>query len=68
WNSMHRIAGTLKVQSKHRRLFSQLRGLDEITSIRQALRRPAWYLERLAAKVAQEWCPDGCKVLAGLNR
>jgi glycerate kinase len=46
------------ITSPRKKLFSTQRSLTELTSLEKARQRPAYWLERLAAQVANDWPPS----------
>jgi glycerate 2-kinase len=49
------MTGATADLKKANRLFTEVRTLTELTTVKRARARPAIWLERLAAKVAREW-------------
>jgi len=52
------LAGFVSPDAKKQKLFNQIHGLTELTSIRQAKAKPAYWLERLATRAARTWNCD----------
>ena len=52
------LAGVVTARDGHRNSFAEMRGLTELTSVENAKRKPARWLERLAAQTAREWCEE----------
>ena len=49
------IAGVVNVPANAAKLFLQVAALTEITSLEQAKRRPAYFLEKLSAAIVRRW-------------
>lgn len=49
------LAGSVSASAKKRRLFTRTHGLTELTSVAQAKANPAYWLQRLAARMARSW-------------
>jgi glycerate kinase len=49
------LAGTVDLSRPRQQAFFSLHALTELTTLDQAKARPAYWLERLAAKAAAEW-------------
>jgi glycerate kinase len=49
------LAGVVTAKADRQRVFAEARALTELTSPREAMARAAYWLERLAAHVAQQW-------------
>ena len=52
------LAGVVTAHEGHRKGFTEMRGLTELTSPENAKRKAALWLERLAARTAREWCGE----------
>lgn len=48
------LAGAVVTRAGHKKIFAATRGLTELTSVENAKRKPAVWLERLATQVARE--------------
>ncbi|EEF59137.1 glycerate kinase [Pedosphaera parvula] len=49
------LAGNVAVPKNSKSFFAQARGLTELTTIKSAKGKPAYWLERLAAETARDW-------------
>ena len=49
------LAGIVAMNDRKDRLFSQTHSLTDLTTVRDAKARPAFWLEHLAAHAAHEW-------------
>jgi len=52
------LAGFVSPEARKQKLFAQIHGLTDLTSVRQAKVKPAYWLERLAMRVARSWNCD----------
>ena len=52
------LGGVIRPEARKRKLFAQMNGLTELTSVRQARSKPAHWLERLATRVALDRSKD----------
>lgn len=52
------LAGAVPARNKGEGFFFETRGLTELTSVENAKEKAAWWLERLAAQTASEWCGE----------
>ena len=49
------LAGVINAPSRQRRQFASSHALVELTSQKEAMKNPAYHLERLASQTAEEW-------------
>ncbi|MGI8965903.1 MAG: hypothetical protein ACR2H1_07430, partial [Limisphaerales bacterium] len=49
------LAGMIPEPEKAKKIFGQARALTEITSLENAKRQPAKFLEKLASQIARSW-------------
>ncbi|HTA31661.1 MAG TPA: glycerate kinase [Candidatus Cybelea sp.] len=49
------LAGIVSAQKRAEGFFDETRGLTDLTAVENAKKRPAFWLERLAAQAAREW-------------
>jgi glycerate kinase len=59
------LAGKVVDSRELKPLFDQIHGLTDVTTEAQAKARAAFWLERLAARVAGRWCMQGRRILSG---
>jgi len=52
------LAGAVTARGGRRKGFAETHGLIELTSVENAKRKPVFWLERLAAQTAREWCEE----------
>jgi glycerate kinase len=52
------LAGFVSPGAKKQKLFTQIHALTQLTTVKQAKAKPAYWLERLATQVALSWNGD----------
>jgi glycerate kinase len=52
------LAGFVSPDARRQKLFTQIHALTQLTTVRQAKAKPAYWLERLAMQVARSWNCD----------